>query len=415
MRPFLRFLAVAIAIALPTSALANDRSLCTISSTSPTATTSNCTGAIKAGIHVAVQCTTGAAWVNTVSASTDAITTAPPPPSAPARSSRRLAAGATNGFCYAATGDHWESSASYALSAVGSPTTVARRVCPNGPDCGLMTGLKLNGSTQGLHTSAVATPSADFTHCTLYRVNVAASQMVAAQGGSATSKGWRMFVTSINGLAVEVNKDDSTQTVTTGLSAITTNAIHFSCMTYHFATSGTSRLTGYNDGAQVTQSTTAVGPVQAVSKIVTAGEQDDSGFFANGQILVDLHIDGTELNSTQITTLTAALLPQATGAKGTRGESITTTRASVATCTAPGDGDGDGANDVRPPEQPALHHLSRRGVRRLHGAERNELLVQSEAIDNASWSKDVGVTVTANQTQAPTGATTADLVRLGPR
>jgi hypothetical protein len=74
MRPFLRFLAVAIAIALPTSALANDRSLCTISSTSPTATTSNCTGAIKAGIHVAVQCTTGAAWVNTVSASTDAIT-----------------------------------------------------------------------------------------------------------------------------------------------------------------------------------------------------------------------------------------------------------------------------------------------------------------------------------------------------
>jgi hypothetical protein len=329
-------------------------------------------------------------------------------------------AGATNGFCSSASGDHWESSASYALSAVGSPTTVSRYVTPNGPNGGLMTGTKLNGTSQYVKTTSTSLPqsSGDLSCGVLFRADsLSGFPKLLAQGNGGSASAFYYEIGSGFTTVAVYKSAVSNSSISSGAASVTQGALHLGVFTYDFVTDGTSRLITYIDsGTAKGTNNTAVGPLQSVSTPYTVGATSTPTLFLSGQIYAAFCVEGVVWDSTTIQTMADALIPQNTGAKGTRGESITTTRASVATCTAPGDGDGDGANDISvlPNNRPCITCLGGACGVYTEPSETNSLK-SSEALDSADWSDNAAGTcsTTANTWDFGTGALSGETLTDG--
>jgi hypothetical protein len=246
-------------------------------------------------------------------------------------------------------------------------TSNTRRVCPNGPDCGSLTGYKLGtGSAAyiGQAGTSGATPNGDFSVYALVRYDsFASSPTIAAKYvGTTTTPTFQFFISSTGGITFEVYKSaggvSGTDYASTGApsGSVTPGALHFIVATYDFITSGTSQARIYVDGVQVGASNAMLGPPMSNALGIRWGQNNGGGQQASGVIYLAGFTDVRAFSQSEVTAMSDGLIPERAGAKGTRGESITTARASIATCTAPADADGDGAFDlsVLPANRPCI-------------------------------------------------------------
>lgn len=156
------------------------------------------------------------------------------------------------------------------LSAVSSPTS--QTLAAIGADSGLAAQYLISGAR--FHTGAIAGPAGSFSVVAAFALTSTAptSQVVVAQDDISTNKAFDVFVNASGTVSFRVGKQGGTTTMVTSAAVITARSLHFIALTYQYATDGTSVLTGYVDGVQVAQSTTAVGPADSDAVPVVVGQ-----------------------------------------------------------------------------------------------------------------------------------------------
>lgn len=312
----------------------------------------------------------------------------------------------------AATAATQSSDGGTSFSATGSPVSLSRRVCPNGPNCSPMSMARTVGAADagvdGWTAGALAPPSADFSVCWLGSMASAAAGTFVAQHNGANGYVFLLDTTAGSTLRFVLFKTDGALSAPASSETLTAGARHLLCATYDYVTDGTSRSVLYIDGRPSSETTNLVGPAQAVSSPVwVARKGGDTSPFV-GLTESSLYTE-TVLSQAQVTQLVNAVGAQraAVGTAayplGEFGQSVLVTSASAQTCHPRGD-----ASQVTrlPPLRPCLN-----GGGLLVEAQSTNLVTYSEALDHAAWTK-AGLTVAANGAASPAGFLHADTVTL---
>lgn len=293
------------------------------------------------------------------------------------------------------TGNWWciDGTASYgaAISAVGSPTTEAARICPNGPNCGSVTGRRV--SSGNYYASAnTASPTGDFSCFFVGRTDtVAAAQYLVTRDDQGSNRPfiWRIE-TAAGAIGVYINATSTFNSTRNFYSG----AINHAAFTYDFVTSGASVGTQYVNGAAAGTQSTMVGPASAASGIPwTIGAASNAGGPWPG-IVYAAGCTEKVLSAAMVAASAAAAVPPP---QTSAGVALSTTRNAPRGCPT----EDDGAATQLPLGVPCVA----RGGLDVQQDTINRV-IQSETL-NTSWTC-TNVTVTANSTTSPTGTMTAD-------
>lgn len=295
------------------------------------------------------------------------------------------------------------------LSSTGSPTTVATPFYPAGADRGAASAQRFNGTTQNYKTADVASPTGDVSVAAVFRDASPGTEILIGKwnSGEANNRAMNLYLNGAGSIVCEVYKTDasSTQVVNSG-SAWTTGAWHIAVCVYDYVTDGTSTIRVYMDGALLPSSdTAAVGPMQVAASTgwYVADREGDTKL--SGDVVGAAMVEKA-LSANQIAQLSRHVFGHrgfsALSVRQDEGEfevAPTFARATVARDVV------DGAVVTWPSGVP---RISKNGF--LAEPSATNVLLRAEEFDNASWTKETGVTVTANNVAAPDATTTADKV-----
>lgn len=297
------------------------------------------------------------------------------------------------------------------LSTVGAPTTQTLTMTPCGADGCAVTGQRLNGTDQAFATGSSAFSGGDQTVCVLESTNAfgVAMQYIAKDVDGANARSFVLQANASGQLLSQTMLNDSTVTsVTATDNPMTAGAVQLLCRSYDFVADNTSKIRLNIDGVESAVNTdTARGPLQEGATPIAVGRRYYAANFdwLAGRVAGALYTEQA-LSAAQIQALATATGTYAPALlQGSRGEAITFTRASAATCTA-----SDGTVSVLPPGRPCVT-----GGGYLSEPAGTNKVVWSESVDNAAWVKANGggasvPSVSANAAVAPDGVTSADRV-----
>lgn len=303
-------------------------------------------------------------------------------------------------FCYDADG-----SGSTGTAVVGTVTSASSfRMCPNGDDCDAISTTKLEDG-DGYLTAGTTSPAGDFSACWFGNTFNETPFLIAKDDGGGT-RGWYIAIAT-TGLTFAVNKSNASGTAVTAGTAdsIIPGAFHLVCMTYDFVTDGTSVIRGYLDGAAIgTPSTTAVGPVQSSALNVYVGRRNSSVApnFLQGHVRYVFFTEKV-LSAATITNIDASLRPRV---KGDLNEAITFSQAlnvRYGLFETP----GETFLGLLTTGMPIVTGL---GVL-LEGARTNLVIRANEFDTGWSTAGGLGLTVSANAGESPTGVFDAEFIQ----
>lgn len=284
-------------------------------------------------------------------------------------------------FCLRGDGTSTNSTG-MALSAVGSPTTQTMAWCGSGLSCGNVSRQVVSASNY-FQTASMAQPSGSWWACVRGIVDapLPTDGRYIGQNNS-----WGVGVTSAGAARVLVIGGT---TVSSSTGAVVGGASQLACVWFHRVASGSNVVTLYLDGQQVAQNSTEP-DLASVTTPITAGQSNSNAISRLGFAMF-----GTgDPSPTLFSRLAAATAPTP---QGTRGEQLTFSRNSLASCTAP-----DGSVTWLQPGRPCVS-----GGLRVRPAVTN-LLTYSEQFQQTGQWTNTTTTITADQTAAPDGSTTAD-------
>jgi hypothetical protein len=305
-----------------------------------------------------------------------------------------------NSFCLRGDGTQ-RSAAGMTLSAVGSPVTETRAVCPNGSDCKPMTAQRTDGSTQYFLGPTTAIPAAtSFSMCWLGQIYDFTGTPHLISKYSSSAVGQAFLSVNTNG-APSINVSNGTTTIgASGANGIVLlGALHLICGTYQWVADGSSVEKMYLDGVQVGATQTAGPAVNQPGSppVWRVDARSSGGQVVNGRTVAALYTEKL-LSPTTIAAMAATVRPPPTG---TRGEPFTCSRASLATLTASTGEMSTASNNVC--------EIVGGGV---YGPPSiTNLVTLSQDLTNAAWTKS-GATATADVAVARDGSTTADRCNL---
>jgi hypothetical protein len=273
------------------------------------------------------------------------------------------------------------SSSGMSLSAIGSPTTQTMAWCGNGLSCASVSRQLLLSGTNYYQTVSTAAPSSSFWACAR-GINDAPMSLgrYIAQGSV-----WGLRVSATGQLFFDVGGGTA---VSTSTGAIIGGASQLVCVWWHQVGAGSNVATLYLDGVQVGQNSAEPNLSGAATQINIGGNAAVTrvGFaiWSSGDLPTNLPAR-----------LAAATAPMPAG---TRGEALTFSRNSLASCPAP-----DGSITWLQPGRPCVS-----GGLRARPATTN-LHIFTEQLGNAAFTQS-NVAVTSDATTAPDGSKTADLI-----
>lgn len=310
-------------------------------------------------------------------------------------------AGELTGNYFCLNGDATQrSSAAATLSPVGSPITESRPTCGAGPDCPSVTAQRLNGSSQYFTTANVVTGSVSFTACVMVtpdsRVN---QQFLVAKYGGANARSWVLTVNAgVIGTNLSIRSDADAITSTSNGGSLIAGQRSLVCATYQPVADGTSVGTIYVNGVQVTSSS-ALGLANTTTNTPITVGSGNAGSLAFGGRIGPAFYTEKLVSPTTLQAMANVLLPKPFGS---RGEAITVSRASALPCTA-----ATGEITVLPVDYACM---TKGGIEVWPGGagEGDELLLDTEALDSASWSKIATPTITANAWDFGMGSATGE-------
>jgi hypothetical protein len=282
----------------------------------------------------------------------------------------------------------------------GSPATDVRPVCPNGPNCGLVTSIRYDGTSTWHETADTPSPAGDVSVGILFSGPVVGGVLIGKDASSpANNRSFALRVTASGQLICEAFKTDASFTQLVAGAGTYTHATHaLAVCTYDFNADGTSHLRIYLNGAQVAQNTAAVGPLQtaASSRWRVANRQVAASTYP---ALVRLaFVTETALDADTILDMARA----ATGhLSGSYGEAVTFARTSPTSCY---DESGQYLTQL-----PAGRPCVSKGALAGRPAWTNYILRSEEY--GTTWNKSAGLDLREDAAIAPDGSKTADNVR----
>lgn len=226
-------------------------------------------------------------------------------------------------------GDGTQASApAMTLSAVGTPTTSSVRTCPNGLDCDAEPELQINGATNRYTTGNVASPSGDFSACSVFKYDSNSGGPLFIGKAGTGGNSWEFWADG--GLVLHVF-GTGTQNPQATVSLVT-GRWYFACVTYDYVGAGTSVAKFYLDGSQIgSTNSTVAGPPAALPGVPTSvGARNGGAQPFNGQMR-NILLTEKVLEPSTVAAMGASVTARLTGS---RGEAVTITRAASTTCTA---------------------------------------------------------------------------------
>ena len=211
-----------------------------------------------------------------------------------------------------------------AIAAVGAPSSQSDRLCPNGPDCAGVAGRRLT-ATAFYATAGVSAPSGDFSICVFGRLD-GAGVFVTKDDGASNRFGFSLLSTDREYAYVQSATGLNDLTANSG--AAPSSAVAFRCVTYDFIADGTSVSTIYTNGVANGTSSTQKGPLTAGASVPWRIGANSTGT-GTPQVVFGALMTEKVLSASTIAAMATAVLP---ALQGTRGEAITTTRATVRSC-----------------------------------------------------------------------------------
>lgn len=225
------------------------------------------------------------------------------------------------------------------LRPAGSPPTSTVPLCPNGADCYGTASQLLNGGSHYYAADAGAAPLGDLSCWVLYRPsfdNGAFNALLTKDDG--TNRAFSIFTTALSTATTSntsfnvYNGDGGSVSAITGTGANQLGVWNMAAFTYDWVANWTSALTAYHNGASVgTPITAGIGPIRPTETtpiIVGADFRAASVRYFFGSI-GGAGCTERVLTPAEITDLYARSSGTVTGA---RGEALTFTRATPATC-----------------------------------------------------------------------------------
>lgn len=290
-------------------------------------------------------------------------------------------------------GDGTTATGGEALSATGSISTLSLRTCPNGSDCGALSGQQ--HQTGEMHSSAaVASGTGSISMCWVgIPEDATGTSSLITHGTGAGTATISAYLELSSGSSAYFYISDGT-TTGTGIkaSAITTGARHLICGTW----SSANGIIAYVDGAAGTPVARATR--QSLSApIAVHGHNTTASTIA--VITQGAFVVQTELSAARIAAIARAVLADAP--TGARGEALSETRASVQFCES-----SDGTGSLLPNNRLCV---ARGGTTAAQGAF-TEVLLQTEALGNPAWADVATPTITSDSTVSAGGTLTADTV-----
>lgn len=300
-------------------------------------------------------------------------------------------------WCLKGDGTSWNDGLE--LSAVGSPTTQTRSLCPNGPDCADATRQYFDSSSDYYASaSGLSLTSGDLSCFALMSTDdvTAGGDMISKWGATEAD---RSFWVDINGAGAAVlyvsNGTDSGST--TNVSAVTSRGISLVAFRYRRVGGAADNLAGVsaNGGAFTTVTNARLMNLSSTGARFIVGAVEGGG----GNVGPFYGAGCTEafISDDQIAAMARAVL--ADTPTGTKGETMTFTRSSTKSCTGP-----DGNITVLPANRPCITG----GGIHIESASTSLGAINSEAVDG--WANLTNVVVTANDATAPDGTLTAEKV-----
>lgn len=235
------------------------------------------------------------------------------------------------------------------LSAVGAPSTQTLTQTPCGPDgCPVVDYVSADGG--GVYNTGTITLSGNFTVCGYGSTGSTATSRALVMAGTGGTPFGLYRYNGDSKYYVDVFNNTGTPT-SLGGTATETAAFDLVCASYvrtGGATDNVLRL--YQNGVQTQSSTSAVLFKTNAGTVYEIGATTSNAYPQLGGVRGALMVDGAALSDAQIQALATATNTYApTMLQGSRGEAITFTRASAATCTA-----SDGTVSVLPPGRPCV-------------------------------------------------------------
>lgn len=271
-------------------------------------------------------------------------------------------------------GDGTSSDAGLTLTAVGSPTTESRPLCPNGADCTSTTSQRITAGNY-LRTANISSPAGSFSVGCLVRADSTAITNNMITHWSTGDQSFLFRFTNAPGGTSSLFTSDGTITQRDG-PVLTPAAWHFVSATYtHVGAGAVNGATVYLDGIAGSASTTMRPPMAAAGIPVALGV-DSSGSSPLTGNLSSCFLTEKVLTATQHASMASAALGG--NLSGTAGQAVTFTRASASTCSK-----STGEVSHLPSGRMCLTN----GGIRVRPAV-TDVLLYSEQFDHASWTKD---------------------------
>lgn len=239
---------------------------------------------------------------------------------------------AGNYFCLRPDGGHisatTDGGVAMVLAATGSPVTLTRALCPNGPNCAVAATQQLDGGNR-FATAAHGFAQDDFSAGCLVSFDDVPTTQVFLDHDNAGNEVFTMYLSS--SAAFLGTRDGTAQTISNSAGTLVSRARHLVGFSFDYSGTGAvNSAIGYLDGVAGTEKTTMRPPLAATTSPTTISVRATSSLPAYGAY-GNCFLTEALLTAGDWTALAGAALGELSGAFG---ETLTYTRASAAACEA---------------------------------------------------------------------------------